>query len=86
MSFTGSLVKHEQVVAIERGTGQIVDARAKNDVTLQLGGLAYLDLSIVRGLPVESAVINVNVWDVYRTDDPALIDILLDRVFTKEEA
>lgn len=84
MSFTGTLEKHEQVVLIRYGTGEIVDARATGDTHLQLGGSSLLEVSVVRGLPVESAVVNVNEWNVYKTDDPELVDILLDRVFRKE--
>ena len=85
MSFTGKLEKHEQVVLIRYGTGELVDARSTHDTEMHLGGSALLEVSVVRGLPVESAVVNVNEWDVYKTDDPALVDILLDRVFKKEE-
>lgn len=81
MGFTGTLDKHEQVVLIRYGTGEIVDARSAGDVTMQLGGSALLEVSIVRGLPVESAVVNVNDWDVYRIGDAELAEVLLDRVF-----
>lgn len=85
MSFTGELEKYEQVVLIHYGTGELVDARSTHDMEMYPGGVALLEVSVVRGLPVESAVVNVNDWDVYKTDDPALVDILLDRVFKKEE-
>ena len=85
MRFTGKLEKHEQVVLIRYGTGELVDARSTHDVEMRLGDSAFLEVSVVRGLPVESAVVNVNDWDVYKTDDPALVDILLDRVFKEKE-
>lgn len=85
MTFTGTVVKHEQVILFHPATGTIVDARAAQDQTLRLGESAYFDISVVRGLPVQSATVNVNMWDVFKADDPGLADRLLDRIFEKKE-
>lgn len=84
MNFTGKIEKHEQLIAVHRATDTLIDARASEDQIMELGGSAYLKLDIVKGLPVDSATINVNFWNVYRTDDSELIGELLARLFRED--
>lgn len=88
MSFVGTVVKHERLILVKYDDRSlIVDARASEDQNIYLGGPAYLDVAVVRGLPVEEATFNVNSWDVYREEDPEALAILLDHYFkSKEEA
>lgn len=82
MSFPGGVVKHEQVVLVnKKDRTLIVDGRAMEDGEFQWGGSALFDVDIVRGLPVESAQFNVNFWDVYKGDSEELVAVLLDQLF-----
>lgn len=84
MAFEGDLVKHEQIVLVHCKTQQIVDARAVGDKTMRLGDSAYLDVAVVRGLPVTQATVNVNDWDVYKIGEERLAEFLLDKAFKME--
>jgi hypothetical protein len=84
MAFDGDLVKHEQIVLVHCKTQQIIDARSVSDKTMRLGESAYLEVAVVRGLPVTQATVNVNEWDVYKIGDERLAEFLLDRAFKME--
>lgn len=77
--------EHERVVLYHPPTGTLVDARAVFNQRIAPGGTALFEVSVVRGLPVERAIVNTNKWRVYQNGNPELIDRLLDRIFTEKE-
>lgn len=63
----------------ESGLGPI-RALASEDKEDRIGDTAYLSVDLYSGekMGVASMTINVNYWDVYKTDDPKLGVVLLD--------
>lgn len=82
MSFNGYVKRDEKVVLIDCKTAQVVYACSQEDRTFQLGGSSLFDVLILRGVSgVEQMRVNVNYWDVYKLDDPALGEELVKVMF-----
>lgn len=62
---------------LELGPIRALAAENKEDI---IGDTAYMRVDLYSGekLGIASMTINVNYWDVYKTDDPKLANVLLD--------
>lgn len=82
MSFNGKVKKDEKVVLIDNKTAKVLYAYSQEDKEFQWGGSAMFDVGVLKGAPgVEQMRVNVNFWDVYRLDDPALGEELVKVMF-----
>lgn len=77
-----SVKKDEKVVLIDNKTAKVVYGYSQEDKEFQWGGSAMFDVGVLYGAPgVEQMRVNVNFWDVYRLDDPALGEELVKVMF-----
>ena len=71
----------DKLVLLNKDSGlRPIRALAAEDKEDMIGDTAYLSVDLYAGekLGVASMTINVNYWDVYKTDDPKLANVLLD--------